>query len=153
MNALHLNLIDNLVDELERIGTIQILSASPYEVMNFLFKQGCGSTSKLLHTMTKYNVTVLVLNLTRQKLSHCISPITLCYSSLRQHGVVRSEEQINLDYFLNFREIWKDVTLQPIGSFVPSLSISIIIQSQNYSSILWGTSRTWRAYYCIPWRR
>lgn len=95
LNTLKFHLLDHLVDDLERFGSIHVLSESLYEHFNYIVKQAYNSTSKRLKTRTADTVSNLDLTLTRQRSDHV--SISSCPSSTRPRklGLVGFGEKIH----------------------------------------------------------
>lgn len=100
LNTLKFHLLDHLVDDLERFGTIRVLSASPYENFNLIVKQAYSGTSKRLQTRARDTVQVLETNLKRQKLERT-RHVSQANLHSERHGLVRTGERINFQLFLS----------------------------------------------------
>lgn len=59
LHTLKLHLLDHLVDYLELIGKVLVLSDYPFEHFNFIVKETYANTPKRFQTITKDNVNVL----------------------------------------------------------------------------------------------
>lgn len=63
LNTMTFNLQDDLVNDLERFGTILVISASPYKHFDFVVSQDYMCDSNCLETIAKDNLTALDSNL------------------------------------------------------------------------------------------
>lgn len=103
--TLKCHLLDHLLDDLERFGTVLVLSASPYAHFNLTVKQSYASTCKSLHMRTKDTANVLGTNLKGQKVSTSSLPQVQSYPSARRQVLVHSGEHINLQCSSSFQTI------------------------------------------------
>jgi len=94
LNTLKFHLLDHLVDELARFGTVLVLSASPYEHFNLIVKQSYASTSKRLQTRTSDTVRNSYTSLCRQKQSTITASQKTPSKSSPRIGVVQNGETI-----------------------------------------------------------
>lgn len=101
LNTLKFHLLDHLVDDLQRFGTIRVLSASPYEQFNLIVKQSYSGTLKRLHTRERDTIHNLDTNLKRQKLAST-QTIGRTLEKTQSYGLVHVGERIRFDLLLLF---------------------------------------------------
>ena len=122
LNTLKFHLLDHLVDDLERFGTIHVLNASPYEHFNLIVKQSYAGTSKRLQTRERDTIQNLDTDLKRQKLTS-IQPVPRTVGVTQRHGLVRIGERINFQLLLQMER--KDIDSDICdNTFLPRLAAS-----------------------------
>ena len=103
LSTLKYHLLDHLVTDLERFGSIRVLSASPFEHFNLHIKKAYGASSKRILTRTSETATILHFNLARQPLSDTPSTTKAApppsSSANMQFGLVKQGERIHLQTF------------------------------------------------------
>ena len=125
MGTLKYHLLDHIIDDLSKFGSIRLLSASPYEHFNLQIKAAYASTSKRIRTRDVETNNILNFNLARRTLHETtsttrVSPTT-DNSVTSQLGLVNYGETVSLLYFCNF-----NFTVQlPKHPFHQSLTSSI----------------------------
>ena len=132
LNTLKFHLLDHLVDDLQRFGSIHILSASPYEHFNLIVKQAYSGTSKRLKTRATETVHILGTDLKRQRLaSTCQHPQT--NQDFNRQGLVQRGERINFQVLLSLTSNSTVTTLDP-NSFLRRLHDSF--SSDSFPQLL-----------------
>lgn len=122
LNTLKFHLLDHLVDDLQRFGTVRVLSASPYEHYNVVIKQSYSGTSKRLQTRERDTIRNLDTDLKRKRLASIQLPARNV-GKRQNHGLVNTGERISFQVLLQLerKEIDCDLSQNP---FLPLLQNS-----------------------------
>ena len=101
LQTLKFHLLDHMVLDLERFGSLRVLSASPYEHFNLFVKQAYNSTSKRIPTRTKETVARLQTALKRQKVRQDTSTSSGNSITIHQLGLVQCGCSLSLQSLLS----------------------------------------------------
>ena len=105
LNTLKFHLLDHLVHDLKRFGSISVLSASPYEHFNYVIKQSYASTSKRLQTRTGDTVRNLGTALCQQHFSDkTVQRSPTKSKPFLRAGLVQNGESLSFQDLLTFQK-------------------------------------------------
>ena len=104
LNTLKFHLLDHLVHDLKRFGSISVLSASPYEHFNYVIKQSYASTSKRLQTRTGDTVRNLGTALCQQHFSDKTVQRSPKSKPFLRAGLVQNGESLSFQDLLTFQK-------------------------------------------------
>lgn len=127
LNTLKLHLLDSLVDGPEHFESIEVLSASPYQLFNYIVKQDYGSPSKLLKTRTSDTITVLDSTFKRPDVNTIPSPRTTYFISLLWQGLAVLGSTLISVISLSLRKMENIVVCNQKRFFVPAIIHSFLI--------------------------
>lgn len=97
------HLRDNLLDELENLGSIHVQSASPYDQFNYIVKQAYDGNSTCLQSITADTFQNLCSILWRHEDVH-VSPASINYcATASPFELIEYGEKLNLHNFFSLQ--------------------------------------------------